>query len=347
MPPVLLLRADAGPTLGVGHVMRCLALAQAWQDHGGAAALVSAPLPEPLAARLRAEGLTLQVLPAAPGEEEDLRRTIGAAREHGAVWVAVDGYTFGPEYLDGLRAAGLRVLVLDDMVHLERYPADMVLNQNLSAAAENYFGRTAPETRLLLGPRFSLLRREFRRTAPRLRAYPPRTRRVLLTMGGADIENLTAAVLDNLRRTAPPGLHVMVLAGAANPQVAALRARAEAMPFVCEVKVNPPNVATLMDWADAAIVAGGSTVWELAALRVPALIGASEDNQLAGLPALASVPHFRAMRAEELLARDLGAELEALWCAPAPVHGPADTEGAVRVVRQLQSAPVTLEPACP
>jgi UDP-2,4-diacetamido-2,4,6-trideoxy-beta-L-altropyranose hydrolase len=334
----LLVRADAGLAMGTGHVMRCLALAQAWADQGGDVVFVCVHLPEGIAKRLRAEGFSVCRIQVNVGSEADAAATLTAAREHNVEWVAVDGYAFTADYLEGLQVAGFRVLALDDMGQLARYPAEVVLNQNLSATAASYDGRIAPDTTLLLGTSFSLLRREFRRVPPHVSARTEQNpRRVLITLGGADGENFTAAVLRNLERTADYEIDVIVLAGAANKHVEGLERLAAQVHFSCVVVVDAADVAVLMGWADVAITGGGSTLWELAALRVPALIGAAETNQLAGLSALKTVPFFRAMRIEEMVTTNIAAEL-ALLCADDAVRtaAPFDAEGALRVVRQLK-----------
>jgi UDP-2,4-diacetamido-2,4,6-trideoxy-beta-L-altropyranose hydrolase len=249
--------------------------------------------------------------------------------------VVVDGYHFIPEYHEVLRAGGRRVLAVDDMVHLRRYPADALLNQNLSADASRYESRVENGTALLLGPRYALLRREFRAVAAdrRLPARPPR--RVLVSFGGGDHENFTGRILANLAAGDSRHLEVKVLAGAANPHADTLRQQVAGLPFACEIRVAEENVADVMAWADAAVTAAGSTVWELAALRLPALIGGHEDNQLSGLASLGRVPAFRAWTVEQLLAQDLAAQLATL--PPFPPYDDFDADGASRVVAHLQA----------
>jgi UDP-2,4-diacetamido-2,4,6-trideoxy-beta-L-altropyranose hydrolase len=335
--PHLLIRADASSTIGVGHVMRCLALAQAWQDTGGHVVLAAAELPPSLSTRLTKEGVRVEPIHAAVGSLADAAQTLSLAAEAGAAWLVVDGYRFDAEYLQHLRSGSRRLLVLDDMFHLPRYPVDLLLNQNLSADPARYAGRVDSATELLLGPDYSLLRREFRTTAVPAREAPRQPRRVLVSFGGGDRENFTGQILGNLSRSPRQEIEVMILAGAANPHLGALRHQATGAPFPVQIRVNVDNVAEAMTWADGAISAAGSTVWELAAMRLPALIGAFEDNQLAGLDALRALPIFRAWPVTELLTRDLGAELETLLAAPAATTAGFDTAGAVRVVDRLQT----------
>src|SRR5262249_13227950 len=124
----LLLRADAGVRMGTGHVMRCLALAQAWQDVGGRAVLASASLAPGLDDVLGDQHIGLETLSAEPGTEGDARRTLGLAARLGAEWVVVDGYPFSGRYQQAIKQAGRRVFALDDHGHAEHYWADFVLN---------------------------------------------------------------------------------------------------------------------------------------------------------------------------------------------------------------------------
>ena len=78
--PSLLIRADASASIGTGHVMRCLALAQAWRHTGGDALFACAEMPPALRARVAAEGFDVQGLQAEPGTSADAEQTIRSAR---------------------------------------------------------------------------------------------------------------------------------------------------------------------------------------------------------------------------------------------------------------------------
>jgi UDP-2,4-diacetamido-2,4,6-trideoxy-beta-L-altropyranose hydrolase len=278
MEEKLLLRADAGPRQGTGHVMRCLALAQAWQDAGGRVVLLGDA--GGLRDRLSAEGIVV-----APDGPADAAQTTAAARRLGAAWVVLDGYQFTAAYQRALKDAGLHVLILDDYGHADRYHADIVLNQNLDAPEVWYRARD-PHTELLLGPRFALLRREFGCWRDWQRPVPEVGRKVLVTLGGADPANVTMRVLDGLRHLRTDGLEAVVLVGAANPHRPALEAAARDISGV-QIQVNATDVPALMAWADVAVTAAGSTSWELLFMGLPSSTLVLVDNQAAVAPALA------------------------------------------------------------
>ena len=91
----LIIRADASTEIGTGHVMRCLALAQAWQDAGNKATFVMAMKSPAIEARLRSEGFEVVIVQQTPGSAEDAVQTEGVANQHNAQWIVVDGYQFG------------------------------------------------------------------------------------------------------------------------------------------------------------------------------------------------------------------------------------------------------------
>jgi UDP-2,4-diacetamido-2,4,6-trideoxy-beta-L-altropyranose hydrolase len=297
----LLIRADASQTIGTGHVMRCLALAQVWQKGGGAVVFLAAQIPESLCQRLVIEGIEITNLKVIPGSAEDSTATIALAQRHQVEAVVVDGYQFDAGYQQRLKQAGLRLLWLDDYGHARRYVADLVLNQNLGSSAALYADRT-PGTQLLLGARYVLLRQPFLKWQTWERKIEPTAKKILVTLGGSDSENVTLRILQALPRMS--GIDVTVLAGASNPNLQSLQVHcAQAGPCLI---VDAANVPELMAEADLAIAAGGTTVWELAFMGLPALLVTLADNQAA------SVEHIRAAgaarsfgRAEQLKAEEI------------------------------------------
>ena len=276
--PRLLVRADGSTAVGAGHVMRCLALAQAWRERGGDLTFISYCESDALAARLRGASDELVRLPAPHPSDADRTRLLELSARHPAATVVLDGYGFDVSYHQPLRAAGHRLLILDDHAHQPRYDADWILNQNTIATPDLYEGHAAG-ARLLLGPSFALLRSEFVEHAGWTRPALSRVRHVLVTLGGSDPDNVTLNVLRGVAAAVSPDAHVRVIAGHSNTHGESLRAFAAAQPFDCVILEGVDDMPAEMMAADVAVSAAGTTTWELAFLQLPALIVTTADNQ--------------------------------------------------------------------
>jgi UDP-2,4-diacetamido-2,4,6-trideoxy-beta-L-altropyranose hydrolase len=274
----LCVRADSGVAMGTGHIMRCLALAQAWQDRGGDVLFAMAEREPSVEARLRAEEVRVVPIEAEGGSSKDVMETIAVARKYGADWVVVDGYQFGAKYQEDLKRGGLKILFVDDSRHARDYAADIVLNQNTYASAEIYSAPRA-HTRFLLGPRYALLRREFRGQRDVSRRIPAVARKVLVTMGGSDPENLTLRAIEALRLVDIDELEAAVVIGGINPHAGSLRAAAGKSGKNIRLLSDISNVSEWMNWAEVAVSAAGSTCWEMCFLGLPAVLVDFAPNQ--------------------------------------------------------------------
>lgn len=280
--PRLLIRADADPVMGAGHVMRCLALAQGWREAGGQVLLLASAGTSPLFPRFEAEGAEVRVQAPPLGATDDAARTLEAADAWSAGWLVVDGYQFTPGFRRHVAGGPQRLLLIDDNGRAGVVDGDWVLDQNLHATAADYAGATS-RARLLLGSAYVLLRRDFRRAEPSGREVASSARHLVLTFGGGDAFDWTGRVLEALAAAAGPDLAVTAVVGPANPRRGALEALAAARPGAWRVRSDVVDMAALFRDADLVLTAAGSTLWELAHLGVPALALAVADNQRMGL----------------------------------------------------------------
>jgi len=273
----ILFRADAGVSMGAGHVVRCLALAQAWRDIGGEACFVMARGAEAFYRPLRAEGIRIHTLDAPSGGTDDARETIRLAGDHNAAWVVVDGYHLGSSYRREIVGAGLRLAVLDDNGEQGRYVAEVIINNNIHAVEEMYADRPA-DARLLLGPQYTLLRRQFARGAGG-REIPAVAQRILVAFGGGDDHKMTAAVLEAIGLLGREDLEVQAILGGANPNESALRAIGERLPCTVRFERNVSDMAVRMAWADLGVTAAGGICRESACMGLPSVLLVLADNQ--------------------------------------------------------------------
>jgi UDP-2,4-diacetamido-2,4,6-trideoxy-beta-L-altropyranose hydrolase len=276
-PGSLLVRADSGTAIGIGHIMRTLALAQGWQSAGGSVRFLKTPGDPAADDRLRSEGMEVVHVLSTIAGKDDVVETIDHARDSDARWIVVDGYQFPRSFQVQLRDAGFRVLHIDDAMFREEYCADIVLDQNIYASEELY-RRRAPYTQLLLGSSYTLLRREFLECGPAGEGEESVPPHLLVTLGGSDPENITRAVVEALQRIEPTRYTATVVVGGANPHLAELEQMVSRSQHI-ELRANVTGMPELMRRADMAISGGGSTMWELCYMGVPSIAIELADNQ--------------------------------------------------------------------
>lgn len=360
MSPTLLIRADAGPQRGLGHVLRTCALAEAWRATGGAVRYVIAGGAAAVAARLEAAGCDVETLAVTPGSAADAAATCAAATRCGAAWVVLDGYHFGSDYCRAVRTAGLCLLVLDDTAHCDRYDADLLLNAVVGIgtagdALRAAYATRVPDVPLLAGPQYALIRREFTPWCVADRASSQQGTRVVVSCGGSDATGLSSACLQALAVCTEALLDITVVVGAANAHVAALHTVAAASPHTVHLLENPPDLPRCFATADLALATASHTAWELAAVGTPAIVGTTAANQQCLAAALAEAgivrhlgewPSVATREAIATAARTLLADAAARAAMGRAGRALVDGEGAARVVQRLQGAPLWLRRAC-
>jgi UDP-2,4-diacetamido-2,4,6-trideoxy-beta-L-altropyranose hydrolase len=270
----LYVRTDATKATGLGHFVRCFAIAQAWRDGGDPVTFIGR-YEAKLGALLDEEGIARIDVARPHPDPVDLATTLGRVPQ--GVPVVLDGYGFDREFQERL-ASGRRLLVIDDFGHQDGYAGFALLNPNLDAASVEY---PAAPRRRLLGVRYAPLRRAFRERTVRDARVParrPTPRLVLVSFGGADTDNHTLRVLRTLTVLPAPPPTIRAVVGPLNPNVAALETFAREHEAV-ELVPSPRDMLEELRGADLVIASAGSISIELAALGVPAVLLAVADNQ--------------------------------------------------------------------
>ncbi|WP_319763611.1 UDP-2,4-diacetamido-2,4,6-trideoxy-beta-L-altropyranose hydrolase [Maridesulfovibrio sp.] len=276
----LIIRADADPRIGIGHVMRCLALADEWIGRGGKAVLVGKIEGDPIKERIKSFAVDMVELEASyPESSIDLTTLLEqtATAPEGS-WIVLDGYFLDHEYQRRVMESFQNLLVIDDYCHHEKYFAAAILNPDPGAELFDY--PVDRKTALLTGPEYALLRKEFRSTGQDKNRTVTGVRKVLITMGGADAENVSLTALKALDKIEEK-LDITVVAGPANPHKNSLDDFGKQSKQMINLLSNVQNMAELITAQDLVISAGGSTCLEVCALARPLVIAVTAENQSA------------------------------------------------------------------
>jgi len=262
--PLLAIRADAGHQMGIGHVMRTLAIAQCWQARGGRVAYLSITLPEPLAKMLIDRAIAVVRIDA----ERDAESTTMAMARMKAQVLLVDHYGLPDDWWRSLPATRRwRTAALNDFMVPIHTMAEVLVSPRVVSITDH----------LASGSDYLLIRDELRRADSGGHPVLGAARRVLVVLGGSDPLGIAPTTAKWLLAESKDIL-VRVIEGPAAKSRAQLNALSAVDPRL-EVVVTPVSMRPHYEWADTAICSPSTTVFEALHHGLVTGLVVTTDNQ--------------------------------------------------------------------
>lgn len=267
--PSVIFCCEASDKIGSGHVMRCLTVANFLRSNGWDCSF-------------SVSDEALKVVPALSTSGHHIIGKQEAFDKKNTDIVVVDNYSLSAKDEVLYRQSARHIVIFDDLAD-RSHDCDLLLDQTFGRDPDEYGCLVPDHAVVLTGAEYALVRPEFSvmrmRTLKRRREDKGLMRRVLVTMGGTDPDNVTSIVIDGLAGT---GLEIDIVLGAASKHIAVIESRVRALQskgVKINLHVNAGNMLELMMRADIAVGAGGTTSWERCSLGLPTLLVEVADNQ--------------------------------------------------------------------
>jgi spore coat polysaccharide biosynthesis predicted glycosyltransferase SpsG len=350
----LLIRADASPQIGTGHISRCLSLAKAWKAIGGCTSFACGNLPELLRRSIVEQGFSVHALAHANGDSDDACETDQVAIDFKADWIVLDGDRFDDVYQAKLQKSNARLMVVDDTGCAGNSAADLAVKQ----LCLDHHANGAPETGLqqcLNGFDFFLpiVGVEYPNSVEGERRIVAQARRILLTMGNTDKTDVARQILESLGQLKSVNLVVDLIVAADYPHGEELWRINKETGINLRCHRNLDRASGLVNRIDLAITSAGVGCLELARQGCPAILVSTDDSQIplareldrlgvavdAGPATMLDIEVFTNLVRSVSRNTDLRCQMSR--------RGPqlVDGQGAARVARRLAAAQFELRPA--
>jgi len=285
------IRADASLNMGTGHIMRCLVLAECFQNKGALVHFICRQYIGNLCDLIEQRGFIINRLDLLSNDynpnyekissdwDDDAQETYKIVSEIKGkpAWLIVDHYGLDVRWERAIRPLVKRILVIDDLAN-RQHDCDILIDQNLHLDSNNRYFDLVPESALLfLGPRYAQLRAEFNDPLL-LRQRSGVLHTLLVYFGGADPGNQTLKLLDALRLLAYKSFTTTIVLGSIHSNYDLIKSAAEGLEKIRVIGVTD-QMGQLMAEADLAVGTCGIAAWERCLLGLPSIVVITAENQ--------------------------------------------------------------------
>jgi len=268
-------RVDGDSQIGLGHLMRCLALAQALeQQQIQCLFLIKGETADFCKSRHDWVG-HYKLLPDKITFEQENHWLRLQLQQLNPWALVLDGYQFNANYRAGLKQCPVPLVVFDDNNNSGQLYADMVLNASSNANSLGY-EKTAAKALLCLGDHYRILRQEFIQRS--LVEWKQRNSLTLI-FGGSDVLGLTLPLLQALEQR-QIDFPIRVITGAAYQESKELRKFIQQSCLTIQHLPDCQQVAEVFSYSKFVVSAAGGSQFELLACETPSILVVVAANQL-------------------------------------------------------------------
>lgn len=300
MKKTIAFRVDASDEIGTGHVMRCLALAEELKDFGFKSKFFCRAHSGHMAELIKNNRHEVELLPIrdkwvaelnltshsnyeswlGANWSDDVREVLNRVKDHPPDWLVVDHYGIDVKWERFFSTnCSTKIAVIDGLGN-RSHCSEILLDPTYSGDPDKkWMGLIPTDTIRLAGPKYMLLRREFFYHRREAQSKSTKIKRILLSFGGKDINNVTQDILSKILLLRERDFEIDIIVGSGYKKLVDLRRQCKGIKNIT-IHLQPKNLAELMGNADMAISGGGVMLLEQCFLGVPSLVITTAENQI-------------------------------------------------------------------
>ncbi len=272
-------RLDSSHSIGSGHLVRCLSLAQQLKSHGFNSLFICKKLEGSQSSTVKNSGFTVYEIDSQLNEIEDANKTLEVIRKHSPeiTKIVIDHYQITDQFEQFFKSIGFTVVAIDDL-GVKKHVCDLLIDQNYRLNYETVYTQVPTSTQKYLGPEYSLLRQDFLENTHKPTRKVDQIKNIFVFFGGGDPTGETLRFIQTLNLENLKDLYFYIMTASSNRYINEIKKTKRQKGL--NLLIDPPNIPEVMNLCQLYFGSSGSVTWERFCMQLGGYVVSTADNQI-------------------------------------------------------------------